>query len=195
LQQQSLLAGQFTSALAATDVNGTSSFGSAAAPLTNNGGAAVDSTMPSLEMSTPFKQAGWDKELGDRVMWMIKQDVKVAELKINPPQLGPLEMRVSVNQDQASVVFHSNHQMARDALEAAIPRLREMLADAGLNLADANVSSQSSSDQEQGYQSAAGNSNGGNGGYHDSASPEDSVEHTEVLHSTLEINGVVDLFA
>ncbi len=108
---------------------------------------SVTNVAQTTLISTPVTEAGWGNELSERVAWMVQKNVQVAEIKVNPPQLGPVEVRVSVNHDQASVMLAAGHATTREALEASIPRLREMLADAGLNLSDANVSSQSSDDQ------------------------------------------------
>lgn len=101
----------------------------------------------STAITLPVGADGWGQELGNRVQWLAHNNVQAAELRINPPHLGPIEIRINVDQDQASVSFSSQHVVTRDALEAAIPRLRDMLSDNGLNLANVNVSSQSFSDQ------------------------------------------------
>ncbi len=100
---------------------------------------AVQSTLQQ-----PVGKQGWDQELGSRMVWMSKQDLQSAQLRLNPAHLGPLEVRLSVQQDQtATVTFLSNHAPVRDAVEAAIPRLREMLADNGVNLGGVDVSAHS----------------------------------------------------
>ncbi len=76
-------------------------------------------------------------------MWLIGEQRQVAEMNLNPPHLGPLEMRITLENNQANINFTSMHAVVRDSLEAAVPRLREMLADNGLNLIDVNVSQHS----------------------------------------------------
>jgi flagellar hook-length control protein FliK len=61
-------------------------------------------------------------------------------LNLTPEHLGPLEVRLSVNQGTASVWFGSQHADTRAALTEALPRLRELFADAGLQLGHAGVS-------------------------------------------------------
>ena len=82
---------------------------------------------------------GWGQAMADRLAWMVKGDQQFAELKITPPNLGTLEVKLTINNDQASVAFVSNHAAVRDAIEAALPRLREMLAQESLNLAQVDV--------------------------------------------------------
>ena len=62
--------------------------------------------------------------MGNRVMWMVTKNVQHAEIRLNPAELGPLEVRVAVNRDETSILFTSQHMAVRDAVEAALPRLR-----------------------------------------------------------------------
>lgn len=98
-------------------------------------------------MTKLFADPGWQQELGDRIIWMHSKSVQVAELRLNPQHLGPVTIRVDVTQDQTSIAFNAQHAVVRDALEAAIPRLREMLNGQQLNLVDVNVSQQSFTEQ------------------------------------------------
>lgn len=94
-------------------------------------------------LSVPLGQPGWDHALGDRVQWMVNQNIQQADLRLNPPQLGSMEVSVSVKNDQTNVSFMVQHPQVREALEDAIPRLREMFNASGLTLGDVNVSQQS----------------------------------------------------
>jgi flagellar hook-length control protein FliK len=71
---------------------------------------------------------------------MVEQGKHTASLRLSPEHLGPLEVRITINGDQASVQFGAAHIDTRNAIENALPRLREMFASQGLSLADANVS-------------------------------------------------------
>jgi flagellar hook-length control protein FliK len=95
-----------------------------------------------LDMGVPQQIGvkGWDAAIAERVMWMVQGDQQSAKLQLNPPQLGPLEVRVSVHQDQTSVSFIAQHAPVREALEAALPRLREMFDQQSLQLVRADVS-------------------------------------------------------
>ena len=90
-------------------------------------------------IAAPFNQPGWDQALGDRVQWLVTQRMQSAELHLNPPELGPVEIRLSLNQDQARIHFTSPHALVREAIEAALPRLRETLGESGIQLANADV--------------------------------------------------------
>jgi flagellar hook-length control protein FliK len=82
----------------------------------------------------------WSQGLGERLMLMAERNLQSATIRLQPEQLGPVEIRLRVNDDGAAQVhFSAAHAQTRDALDAAIPRLRELFAEQGLSLAHANV--------------------------------------------------------
>jgi hypothetical protein len=86
-------------------------------------------------------ESGWDRPIGDRLVWMVSHREQVAELHLSPPELGPLQIVLTLNgNDQASAQFVSPHAPVREALEQALPRLQQMLADNGITLGNASVS-------------------------------------------------------
>jgi flagellar hook-length control protein FliK len=82
----------------------------------------------------------WADELGSRMMLMTVSGHHEGSLNLTPEHLGPLEVRVSVNQGTTNVWFGAQHADTRAALAEALPRLRELFADAGLVLGHAGVS-------------------------------------------------------
>ncbi|HWQ94848.1 MAG TPA: flagellar hook-length control protein FliK [Gammaproteobacteria bacterium] len=144
----------------------------------------------STPIPLPLTHPDWDQALGQRVMWLVKQDMQGAELRINPPQLGPIEMRIVMNNDQTSVSFTSQHAAVREALEAAVPRLRDMFSDNGLNLANVNVSQHSFAQQRQDNPHTPGAA--ASSGYQDEAQPVDGrVSDTPARV----LAGLVDFYA
>lgn len=98
-----------------------------------------------VKINTP----AWKNALGERAIMIAAQSSRVAEIKLDPPELGSLQVRISVNQDQVSLNFTSPHAHVRDAVEQSLPRLREMFAEQGLALQDSSVSDQSSQQQRE----------------------------------------------
>ncbi len=96
-----------------------------------------------LRIETPVGTNGWNDKVGEQVVWMVGHQEQRAELVLNPPQLGRVEVTVSIHGDQANAQFVSTNPAVRDALEAALPRLREMMADAGISLGQTYVGSES----------------------------------------------------
>ena len=101
---------------------------------TQTAGTQTDKLTP--QVGTP----DWNQALGQKVVWMANSAVQSASLTLNPPDLGPLQVVLSVSNNQASASFVATQPEVRQALEAALPRLREMLGDAGIQLGQANVS-------------------------------------------------------
>ncbi len=94
-------------------------------------------------------ERGWDQAVGEKLVWMTSQKKQVAELHLNPPDLGPLKITITLDQSQASAQFVSAHASVREALELAMPRLREMLADSGITLGNTSVGGDSFREQAQ----------------------------------------------
>jgi len=94
-------------------------------------------------INVPPQHPQWSHALGERMQWMVGQQLQQAEIRLDPPELGSLDVKVTVNKEHATVHFVTHNPQVRDALEAATPRLREMFAESGLNLGDVNVSQES----------------------------------------------------
>lgn len=125
----------------------------AAQALAPNPPAAAQERSAPPPVATPVGHPGWDTEMSQRVVWMSGNSVSSAEIHLNPPHLGPVEVRISVNQDQqTSVQFLSPHAAVREALEAALPRLRDQFGAQQLTLGDVSVSQQSAGQQNDSQQ-------------------------------------------
>lgn len=94
---------------------------------------------PQLQVGQPVDARGWSEEVGHHVVLMTNRKEDRAELVLTPPQMGRVQVNIMVNGDQASASFTSANPVVREALEAALPRLREMLAESGIQLGQAQV--------------------------------------------------------
>lgn len=101
---------------------------------------ATQPATPQLPVHTPAGQQAWAEDVGNQVRWMLGRAESKAELVLTPPNLGKLEVSINLNGDQTTAQFVASSQAARDALERAMPQLREVLQQAGIMLGDANVS-------------------------------------------------------
>ncbi|UVE16368.1 flagellar hook-length control protein FliK [Pseudomonas sp. LS44] len=91
-----------------------------------------------------MQQGNWSEAVVDRVMWLSSQNLKSAEIQLNPAELGRLEVRIDISKDdQTQVTFASPHAGVRDALEGQMHKLREMFTQQGMNTLDVSVSDQS----------------------------------------------------
>ncbi|MBB3225110.1 flagellar hook-length control protein FliK [Pseudoduganella umbonata] len=138
----------------------------------------------------------WEQQLGQKVVWMVAGGDQSASLTLNPPDLGPLQVVLNVSNDSATATFTAHQPETRQAIENALPKLREMMGEAGIVLGDASVSAGSQEQQQAFAEQAARNGggrygNGGNGGDGgDAAAPEDGQP---VIRRT--VLGAVDTFA
>ena len=146
-------------------------------------------TPVQLSVDVPLRSQMFAQALGDRVAWMSGQRIQIAEISLNPAHLGPLEVRIAMSGGEMGAQFFSPHAQVREALDAALPRLREMLADAGVTLGQANVREESLSRQSAFDQS--GNGRGGDQNAVSSGLADDEIVSSVVTHHRL---GGVDLY-
>lgn len=110
----------------------------AASPGTPSAAPPAVPILPPIEVAPG--SAGWDEALGGRVSVMARHDLQHAEVHLHPAELGPLRVQVSMDDGKASLHFHAHHPLTRDAIEQALPRLRDMLGEHGIALGQASVS-------------------------------------------------------
>ena len=140
-------------------------------------------------------QNGWGNELGQKITWLATQNTQSAELHLNPPQLGPLNVVLSISGDQATALFTSPHAAVRDAVEQALPRLREMLADSGIMLGNTMVGDQSPKEQQAWLASQQQNRSGNLSGKPGDAAAIDSLPSDGAAIPVRRHQGMVDTFA
>lgn len=108
--------------------------------LLNSHAAAAADAAPDVIVQSPVGTPEWKEEVGNQITWMAVNGREAASLRLSPEHLGPVEVRISVDDGKASVYFGAANADTRSALEQSLPRLRELFATQGLVLADANVS-------------------------------------------------------
>ena len=151
---------------------------------------------PPPAISVPMKTPQWGDELSNRVMWMVQHDVQTASIKINPPHLGPLEVQVSMNKDHVDVSFNSHHVAVKEALDASMPKLKEMLGSSGLQLGDANVTHHSFSGQSQYNNQGSGQQYPGASGHNIDTTLSDSEEVVSPTIYSWDVGaGAIDFYA
>lgn len=148
----------------------------------------------SLSVAQPVGASGWSEEVGNRIVWMANRMESRAELVLTPPQMGRVEISLSITGEQATANFVSGNPAVREALEAALPRLREILADAGIQLGQAQVNA------ENARQSAQQEKNPDNSAFDRATASDNAVLHAN--SGSLPANaglktgrGLVDVFA
>ncbi len=142
-----------------------------------------------VAVNTPVTHDTWGDEFNQKVTWLATQHEQTAELHLNPPHLGPLDIVLNISGDQATALFTSPHAAVRDAVEQALPKLREMLADNGIMLGNATVNDQSPKEQQAGL---ADKQDGGNASL--PVKIGDAVPAGGTVFSARRHQGMVDTF-
>ncbi|WP_305817982.1 flagellar hook-length control protein FliK [Photobacterium leiognathi] len=130
----------------------------------------MEPQITAAQVQTPLlltkEQAG--EQISERINMMMAKNLKQVDIRLDPPELGKIQIKLTLNQDQASVQFTVNNSQTRDMVEHAMPRLREMMHQQGLQLAQGSVSQDNSSQfaqqqftqQQQSEQQAGSSSEG-----------------------------------
>lgn len=132
--------------------------------------AAPPPSLPTTLAQPADPGAGYGDEFGANLVWMADRRLGHAEIRLNPEHLGPIDVRVQLEGDSVHAEFHSAQPEVRQALEASLPRLRELLGQHGLQLAQADVGQR----RGEGQQAHARTSHDGHGGG-DAPAPQPQV--------------------
>lgn len=121
--------------------------------------------------SRPAETQGWQaplaltepaaaQQLKDRVMVQIQHKLQTAEVQLHPEDMGSMQIKLNLQQDQLSVQFVVQQGAAKEALEQQMPRLRELLEQQGIALTEGQVEQRQSGGQQEQRQSRSGASAG-----------------------------------
>ncbi|MEN1941495.1 flagellar hook-length control protein FliK [Luteimonas sp. MJ174] len=116
--------------------------------------------LPPLPMPAD-PQTGFDDGFGSRIAWVAGQQLGHAEIRLNPEHVGPIDVRVRMEGDQVHTEFHSAHADVRQAIEASLPRLRELLGQHGFHLGQADVGQRDPGQQPRTRAAAPGHDEAG----------------------------------
>jgi flagellar hook-length control protein FliK len=145
-----------------------------------------------VTINTPVSHEKWGDEFNQKITWLSSQKEQTAELHLNPPQLGPMDVVLKVSGDQATALFTSPHAAVREAIEQAMPRLREMMAESGIMLGNATVSDQAPRGRQDNQESKSSNSRSSIGGVSESTMAGNLNARVSPINRH---NGIVDTFA
>jgi len=160
--------------------------------------AAEAAAAASESLSARVGTGQWENQVGQKIVYMVGSEEQTASLTLNPPDLGPLQVVLSVSNDQASVTFSANQEEVRQALENALPRLREMMSESGIALGNASVNAgmpdgRQAPDQQA--QSSRGVGRTGGRGDDRTGAVDDAAARPLTRTVTLGDRGMVDTFA
>lgn len=113
-----------------------------AAPATGSAGTVSNASaqsQPTYTLMHAPQDPGFAGEMSARMQTLVREGVREARLQLHPAELGRLQVTVSTEGDQARLLFVAENSAAREAIEQSMPRLREMLEQSGLQLAQSDV--------------------------------------------------------
>ncbi|TNH43982.1 flagellar hook-length control protein FliK [Photorhabdus luminescens] len=153
--------------------------------------------------STPLLNAQlgseeWQQQLNQQIILFNRNGLQQAELRLHPQELGALQIRMSVEDNQAQLHLASAHSHVRAALEAALPGLRHALAESGIQLTQSSVSSDNASPWQQEQRSDSQHSGGTTSHNADTTSENHSAPESTVRLTPDQLasaRGGVDIFA
>ena len=158
-------------------------------------GSAQSNPVQSGTISATVGSSAWTQELNDQILQHTQWQGRYAlnslgqqqiELSLNPADLGPLHIVLSVNDGVAQASFTSAHATVRDSVETALPQLQQALANAGLTLGQANVGADQSDQQHAASDQASRNSQ---------PSDIESSEQPVTVQRPQRSNSLLDTFA
>jgi len=110
-----------------------------------NKNSLLTSNIKTTEIPVPVTNPDWADKFSEHIMWLGNQNIKSALIKIHPEDLGPIEISIKVIKDSASITINTHNNHIRDVVDQALPRLREMMSEQGLNLTEAHVGTDTNS--------------------------------------------------
>jgi flagellar hook-length control protein FliK len=159
-----------------------------------NASLAAQQLDKSSQISTYFGRDGWNQAVNQKVVWMVGAGDHSATLTLNPPDLGPLQVVLKMGNDHVDTTFISDNPEVRQALQDGMSMLRDKMQESGIQLGNANVSSNEQSQRD--FQQAAQNRAQQSFGKQVDNSGQDAGEDLpkpQVKQSVS--NGLVDTFA
>ncbi|WP_296932985.1 flagellar hook-length control protein FliK [uncultured Marinobacter sp.] len=146
----------------------------------------------ATSIDVPVGHAEWGDKLVGKLSWLTARNMSVAEIHLTPPDMGPMEVKVRVQNEQANITVHSANPVVRDQLELHSHRLRDMLGEQGLSLAGFDVSD---SPRQQTGEQGTGSGDGSSADSASLAAGDQDDDNTGSGSLDLSWKGEVDIFA
>lgn len=138
-------------------------------------------------------RANWNEAIGQKVMWMIGTQDQTASLTLNPPDMGPLQVIVNVNNNMVDATFISDNLEVRQALENGMLELRDSMSQSGIVLDQVNIGT--SGNPAQSFRQEAQAQNGQAPRMSEAATGQGDEEQASAKAPVRIAQGLVDIFA
>ena len=142
----------------------------------------------ALSINAPVNSPTFSQQLGQQVAWLGGQDIKQAQIRLNPQELGPLDVKVSIEHGKVDVAFMAQHPATVAAVQQSLSQLNQMLGGHGLSLGQATVGQQAGQQQFTGSQSQSSSSGS-------TVAEEEPIDGSTSASVQPKAIGLVDAFA
>lgn len=145
--------------------------------------------MAIAHINVPLRAPEWSSSFSEQIVVLAHGGGGRAELRLNPAELGPIDVSLNVQDDRVQAAFTIHHAATLEAVQAALPKLEQMLAERGVQLDSVSVDSKEGDSQRDARNANAGSGESGRGGRGAGAQHEDTARRVLVR------KGLVDTFA
>ena len=162
-------------------------------------GASAAPASVAVTIATPVHSPYFAEETAQQVTWLTTHGIEQARIHVTPADLGPIEIRIALEDGEALINFAVTHPESAAAIEDALPRLREMLAASGITLGQTSVGDEHSAfgagfGSGNADRETAGRRGAGAASAHRDAAPERDATRTGAVQPRAGTR-LVDLFA
>jgi flagellar hook-length control protein FliK len=152
--------------------------------------ARVERPAPlQLDTRLPVQGPRFADGMGQQIVVLAQHGIQQARMSLSPPEIGPVDVRITIANDEASVQLAAPTALARDAIQDALPKLREMMEQSGLRLQDAGVYAQLPQREQSGFGRQRDD------GAPPPASPPSFADELDAPTATVRQLGLVDAYA
>jgi flagellar hook-length control protein FliK len=188
---QTLETGRPTMSAAETAAQQEQSFESVMSKLNTNATQTQKSITALNTETVAIYHKDFANAVKEKVMVMINQKIQQIDIQLDPPEMGNVHVRVNLQNEQAAVQFIVQNPQAKDALEQNMPKLRDMLAESGVDVGDANIEQRQPGEQSQ----TAFGENGTSNQKNDNLEQGRDENHQQVVNMVKASSTGVDYYA
>lgn len=110
---------------------------------------SVKSTQAILQETISINRKDFGVAVKEKVMVAINQKLRQLDIRLDPPELGSMQVKLNLQNEQAAVNFVVQSQQAKEALEQHMGKLKDMLAQSGVDVGDTNIEQRNNQNSEQ----------------------------------------------
>jgi flagellar hook-length control protein FliK len=110
---------------------------------------STSTQVPQLALATSLESVDWSSTFADKVQQILRGNLKQAEIRLDPPHLGKIQVKIDLAGESTSITFFSDQVVVRDAIDSATTRLRGQLASTGFDNVEVDISSGSEQKNNQ----------------------------------------------